>query len=345
MIRQGKIWLAAGMLALVAAACFDDPTSSLRNGPARLLLDRSTAFITAGSASPLIATVIDEQGNTLALSGTTWESANPAVATVAVDTSEVPGGTFSRAFVTGVAGGVTYVRATANGKTDSVYVAVLPTAFPGTISSTSGDVATDFTLTVGAPFSFDVAEAVVSVNGYPVYITNATASSVSFRSQVAAAGVVTVEGLLLAGVAPVPAVPLSGTIAVADASEPANDTEGGLVVTGVDGSTEAAPVEVYGSIDDGADALDYVTFTTTATSNVRMRLFMGPGNGDGGALNPDVDMWLENAAFTEIGSAYTANNPEIISMAALAAGTYHIAINGWDTGGNAVPYKLVIFQY
>ena len=126
MKRLSPIVLAVVLIGAIATACFDDPTSSLRNGPARFDLSRSAIFINVGDSLSVNAGVKDEQGNVFSAAGTTWESADPAVATVRVDDIVIPNNAFSRAFIKGVAAGGTFVRIASQGVRDSVRVTVLP---------------------------------------------------------------------------------------------------------------------------------------------------------------------------------------------------------------------------
>jgi hypothetical protein len=125
MKHLSPIVLAVVLIGAVATACFDDPTSSLRNGPSRLDLSRSAIFINLGDSLSINAGVKDEQGNVFSAAGTVWESANPAVATARVDDIVIPNNAFSRAFILGTGAGTTYVRITSQGIRDSVLVTVL----------------------------------------------------------------------------------------------------------------------------------------------------------------------------------------------------------------------------
>lgn len=103
MKRQGKVLLAAAMLALFGVSCFSDPTDSLRNGPTRIDLDRSAAFIKVGDSLAVTAQLRDDQGNYLATTGASWASADPTIAVVHPDTVKpAPGAAFSRAQIVAV---------------------------------------------------------------------------------------------------------------------------------------------------------------------------------------------------------------------------------------------------
>ena len=74
MKNQRKAWLAAGLLALVAAACFSDPTSGLRNGPTAITVNFASVSVAAGDSVTLIGTVRDAQGNPLPVGTVSWGS-------------------------------------------------------------------------------------------------------------------------------------------------------------------------------------------------------------------------------------------------------------------------------
>src|SRR5262249_30278286 len=61
MRRQGLVWLSAAVLALGAAACFSDPTSSLRNGATRIQLSQYTVTVRAGDSATVRAYLLDDQ--------------------------------------------------------------------------------------------------------------------------------------------------------------------------------------------------------------------------------------------------------------------------------------------
>lgn len=128
MKRQHVNLIAATLTALGLAGCFDDPTSSLRNGPVVVDLDKTAVTITAGDSIIVEARIRDEQGNLLPVTGTTWASDDQTTAAVNSAALQLPADGSSRAYVLGVKaiGGITWVRATGRGVTDSLRVTVLP---------------------------------------------------------------------------------------------------------------------------------------------------------------------------------------------------------------------------
>ena len=139
MNRNRMVWYATAASALLAAACFSDPTSSLRNGPALLELSRTTLSVRNGDSVAVTGTLVDAQGNPLPTNGAVWESRDPNIARVTIDTVKpAPGEIFTRAFVVGTTNtpGIVTVVATVGGLSDSVRVTVTPSTFPGTWSIT-----------------------------------------------------------------------------------------------------------------------------------------------------------------------------------------------------------------
>lgn len=180
--------------AAAVAGCFSDPAESLRNGPAQLRLTRTAAIVPIGDSVLVEANLLDDQGNILPATGATWSSDNPAVAEVAVAETQLPADGSTRAYIKGiiVAGGITYVRVSVQGISDSVRVTALPTAVlpPGTfavtgtaqadttslgVAYTAGD-----TLTVNAPtgFLFHSDSSVVQLGGVATVLLSRTQSQI-----------------------------------------------------------------------------------------------------------------------------------------------------------------------
>jgi uncharacterized protein YjdB len=100
----------------------------------------------------------------------TWSSANPTRASVT-----------EQGLVTGVTPGYVYIRATAEGRTDSVNFRVRSLTPPVITSASQGELAPGANATVtGMNFGAGVAQNAVRVNGVPATITAATATSVDF---------------------------------------------------------------------------------------------------------------------------------------------------------------------
>ena len=132
MNRHSVRLLAAAFAVAGLAGCFDDPTSSLRNGPDALDLSRTAMAVTNGDSVQVEAVVRDAQGNPLPATSATWTTDNAAVAVVNLAAIQPPGGSTTRAYVkaTNAVGAVTYVRLTARGVSDSIRVTSLPGVIP-----------------------------------------------------------------------------------------------------------------------------------------------------------------------------------------------------------------------
>jgi len=223
MKNQRKAWLAAGLLALVAAACFSDPTSDLRSGPVAIVTTYTTVSVKAGDSVDVRGVVKDAQGNPLPVGGAQWTSADPTVAVVNPDTVALaPGDIFTRAFIRGVnnQAGVTTVTVTAQGISASVRVSVLPKTFPGAVTIT-GTVGPDTILvnrpppqtalvvpyTAGdtlvldatATITFNPTTSNVSFGAFPAYVVARSATQIKAVARQAYAGKVTVTNLIYAG--------------------------------------------------------------------------------------------------------------------------------------------------
>jgi hypothetical protein len=221
MKRQSKVLL-AGILALGAFACFNDPTSDLRNGPAQLRLSRAAATIINGDSIAVTGTLVDAQGNALPTTGATWTVDDPTLVRVTVDTlNPAPGDIFTRAFVTAISNqpGVAVITATAGGQTATFHATVLPATFPGTaavtgtpgadtiiinnpapapptvVSYTAGD-----TLVVTAPANVTFANnATVTFGTNPAMIVSNTGTVIKALARAPYAGKVTIGNLVYAG--------------------------------------------------------------------------------------------------------------------------------------------------
>jgi hypothetical protein len=137
MRRQGLVWLAAAVLALGAAACFSDPTKSLRAGATRLSLAQNTLVLHTGDSASVQGLVYDDQGNQGTMTGAVWSTADPTTATVRADSANpIPNDVYTRGVIKGIAvdGGVTTVVLTLGSLTDTLRVTVLPAALQGAVN-------------------------------------------------------------------------------------------------------------------------------------------------------------------------------------------------------------------
>lgn len=198
MKRQSVRLITAALVTAGIAGCFSDPTSSLRNGPARIQLTRSAAVVPISDSTLVEARLVDAQGSILPITGASWSTDNAAVADVQVAATQLPADGSSRAYIRGVAtlGGITTVRVTARGVTDSIRVTALPTRYLGTgrfavtgtatadtvpgsvplVTFTAGD-----TLTITAPagITFDATSSVVTLGATRTYLLSRSTTSIT----------------------------------------------------------------------------------------------------------------------------------------------------------------------
>ena len=143
-----------------------------------VLIAQRTPSVRQGETVQLSAIAQDGVGRPLAGRTITWSSLNPAVATV----------TAAGGLVTAVASGSAFIRATSEGKSDSVSLRVKSLNAP-TISTTTPaqwSPGTAATIT-GTNFSPTLSENEVLVNGVTAPITSVTATTVSFTVPAATA--------------------------------------------------------------------------------------------------------------------------------------------------------------
>ena len=233
--------------------------------------------------------------------------------------------------------------------------------FPGTVAeATTGENNLVDTIVVtatgGATFNTTGQLSQVFINGDTAWVVSRTATELRVVSRQHGTSTPVVTRVNAAGfnIASLPAsAPFTVDRTTTEASEPANDNPGGTTVT-VTGATAAAPVVRFGTVDGqcidaahmdcahGDDPDDFFTFTISGTRAVVIQAQFF-GTGAGGSANPDIDLSvLNNAGTAFVGTAFTAGEPETVSLAALAAGTYHVWVNAWDTGAGMFPYRLTI---
>ncbi len=152
MKRQSLVLLAVAFVAAGAAGCFKDPVSSLRGGPATMVLDAQSIYVAAGDSVNVQAQVKDNSGNVLAETDAVWSTGSAAVAVVRKDTTTEPGNFETRGIIRGVVttGGVTNVTVTSRGVTGTVRVVVTPPTLAGTQVSVKGTASADTVVVPGS---------------------------------------------------------------------------------------------------------------------------------------------------------------------------------------------------
>ena len=335
------------ILALAAiVGCFDDPTSAGRNGPARLRMSLNQTFLDPNEEVTVQATVLDEQGNQL-FGAVTFSSDDPNIATAEdVADGALPGGVGSTGLITaGTTAGATWVRATAGGVTDSIYVVVVPPTFAGTITPAAPTVSDTVTISTSGALLFVPANVTVSMGGAPMQVVSATATSVRFIPVFTADGEVMVGGLQLVGTIDLPPLVATQLVNVAD-PENANDAPGGgLVIAspGAVGDTAVSFGAVTGDATNGAggdDVDDFFTFTPAVDMGVRVEVEW---------LDEDVDIdaYVLNAAgggfcVLDACSGGTSANPETMNVTLVGGTSYQIYVNLWDEHDAPTPMRYIV---
>jgi hypothetical protein len=129
MKRHSVRLIAAAFVVAGIAGCFSDPASSLRNGPAAIVLNRNDVYLAATLDSVQIeARLQDSQGNNLVMSDVAWTTDDGLIADVHVAAKQEPNGLSSRAFIiaTAAASASTTVRVTSRGVEEPIRVTRLP---------------------------------------------------------------------------------------------------------------------------------------------------------------------------------------------------------------------------
>ncbi len=346
MKRLGKVFLATGMVALVAAACFSDPTSDLQNGPTRLNLSKRFVVQNVGDTDQVNIQVFDDQGNAQAFESVTYAPVDPTVATMAdlpdANLRTVPGNTLFKSILAGLSAGTTKIAVTAGGVTDTLTVLVYPVAFTGPVTPATANVGDTVTIGVPAGITFNTTTANATIGGLPFYaVASRTATQLKLiAGATSAASVVNVTGGILLGTIPLPALNTVATLAVNEPGEPANNAPaGGPAITLP--TTTGSSVVRYGAIGT-ADVDDYFTITTTTADSLEI-VFDWPN------ATIDIDAFILNSAgggFCVLDgcSAATGADPERIRVRLAAATTYKIYVNLYDNHGVATPhpYRITI---
>jgi len=355
MKHLSSILLATALLALGATACFKDPTNPLANGPSRITLSLSSAFIPAGDSVSVTAEIKDDAGNTFSAGDAGWESSVPGVASVRRDEVVVPGNAFTRAFILAITPGQTIVRITASGITDSVQVVVLPRNFAGAVTAPAGSMMGD-TITIAATSVLGfTASTAVTIGGKVAWIISQTATQLKvMASEPAAGGSAVVLGpLKLLGTVDVASLTATTSLGVAatiraNGYSPANEAPA-TAPAGLLASRYTTPII---GVLNGTVADNYWAFTTPAASGTET-------TGDSVEVtvvwktDADIDVAVLNASGACISSALpgscygtmgTGNNPEVGKWRLAAATTYLIDANLYDAGAAAATAYRVSFR-
>jgi hypothetical protein len=227
-------------------------------------------------------------------------------------------------------------------------ITIAPPLFTGTVVTTGSDLLDTITLNApgGMAFETGASPSQVMSGGVPAIILSRTTAQMSVIAS--APGAVSVTRINVGGTI-FPSMNLSTPITVGsatgDPTEPANDAPGAVVVS-LAGTSAGSPLWIIGAGDGhtgvGTDADDFYAFTLGATATVTLQLSFG-GTGAGSATNPDFDLLACNAACSAFVGGFggaTAANPENLILTAIAAGTYNIYVNAWETGNQTRSWRL-----
>lgn len=337
MKHLSSIVLVATLVAAGTVACFKDPTSSLRNGPTRIDLTRSSVFLPVGDSLQVQAEVKDEQGNTFDATDAAWTTSNAAVAVVNADTSRpIPQTAFSRAFIRTTGAGAAWVYFESRGLKDSIQVYGIPLLFDGTVASVANPSVRDtITITGTAALSFVATgedTSVVTVGGHQVWMLSRSASQLKFLAPDVAAGAkVALSNVMLNGVVKIGSLDAATTLTVTDPTEPANDDP-------ATAPTMTLYQDYYGTVS-ASDADDFVKFTTTTADSVRIEIQW--------QTDSDIDGYLLDGTGGGYGvlDGYAmagSSNPENTAVRLAAGTTYQIDVNLYAAGTAAAPFMYRI---
>jgi hypothetical protein len=345
MKNQRKAWLAAGVLAVVAAGCFSDPVSDLQSGATALRLSKTYLVQNVNDSDVVSIQVLDNQGNPLPLTGVSFSSADPAVATMIPlpdsTVRTVPNGTQTRGTIIALTPGATTISVTANGLSQDIAVLSYPLAFDGVV--TPATVAEGGLITIAStPVITFLPTVSATIGGEPALLVSSSATSLVVLAGVAGAS----QSLVISG------MQLNGSIPLADLAALTKVTvTAGANATITTGPVVAIPAAVGGvtttggAVNFSSNVSDFFTITTGATADsVEIVVDWTAAAG----TDYDVDMLLWDAAGTGLVScaACTSANPERVRRRLVANTTYRIEVNMYDDHGNPVPksYRLRVYK-
>ncbi len=277
MNRHSVRLLVAALAATGLAGCFDDPTSSLREGPVALDVSRSAMAVTNGDSVQIDAYVRDAQGNPIPATGAVWTTDDATVAEVNLAAVQPPGDGSTRAYVKAKDpdGAVTYVRVTVRGLTDSVRVTSLPGTLPAGLASVTGTPQADTLLgvaytagdtvviTSGPTLQFDSANTAIRFGTNPAYIISRGTHEFRVMSRGPYEGPVTVTRVTFLGTATTGAI-LFDSLFTSDVVQVARARFRGNVAIGASAFGAGTQITV--------DAPAGVTFTTTGANATTVNL-------------------------------------------------------------------------
>lgn len=325
----------AGVL-IGLAGCAGDPTESISGTPTRIVSTYSQVFLFPGDSILVQAEVRDAQDVALPIFATV-ASADEAI--VGVTEAYAPPLAQTRFYIRGDAVGGAKVVLSAEALRDTILVAVFPRVFEGDVTVVGTAILDTVVINVGSSgLLFIPGETVVSVDGTPARIVAEAADEIKVIPRTIdplADVALTIENMVF----------LDGTeyeanITSLDAADPI-DVNGEDNEPGNNDAATATAITVGGAalegFIDGSDVDDFFVFTLAAPATVSISVLFDGGGGD-----PDVDVFLLNAAGGGICTLddcdmATGANPEEWT-GALPAGTYTVLVELYDPGADAPPH-------
>lgn len=291
MKKLSKAMCAALVTAGVAAgsACFSDPTSDLRNGPARIEISNSVIVQRVGQTDQVDISVVDEQGNDLPFGEPTFTSLTPAVATLAPLADSLlrrnPGNTIYKSTLTALESGTALIVVAVSGLEDTIQVYVLPNQTGGeAVANSVFGANSEVTVTAPPATTFNTtgtvttAACVTPALTTNLTVTSRTATTLTAISPTACTGVLVLRNLSLAtqavdsivgGTITLPAATFSGAVAVGTSAAFGTNTL--LTVTAPAGTsfstTTPAPVVTVGTTACTAVTIAAATLTCITGAN------------------------------------------------------------------------------
>jgi len=318
------------------AGCATDPTDSISGTPARIVPTYSKIFMFPGDSLVVTAQVRDEQGTALAVP-VTVASSDAGIAAVGDDPLQPY--TDTRFYVRADGVGGATLTLTAEGLTTDIVVSVFPAVFEGDVTVVSSAILDTVVIDVGTSgLLFVPGETAVTIDGTPARIVAESAEQLKVIPRTV--GALTDVTLNISTLIFLEGTEYEAAIAALDAANPLS-VSGEDNEPGNDDPATATPITVGGASLEGlisdTDVDDFFVFTLAAATEITIEVAFDGGGGD-----PDLDVFLLNAAgggfcvLDGCGMA-TGAQPEDFT-GTLAAGTYTVLVELYDSGADAPPH-------
>jgi hypothetical protein len=338
---KAQIYGSVGIVALLVGivGCKKDPTADGVGTPSEVVLDLSTVTLGPGDSATVTAQIVDNR-LTPVEGDISFSTCDAAVATVALDPTFDPRPpTAKRAVIHAVSAPATCIIAASGAtKPDTVSVGVLPTAFPGTPSTTSPQVGQPLTIQATGTLKFG-ATTDISFGGDHGFVLDQTADAITVavpQPETPAAGPVDVENIVVTYV-PGLRVTLPTSTSFSAVTSPygvhdAPDPAGANLTIPADGGPDLVFYDGFKTTD-----VDFFyTFTLAKTDTLTFVL----------EWPTDADLDMANCtagcgAFVGGFAAATGANPEHYSVI-FTPGTYNLLVEQFDPGEGAHSFKVTI---